>query len=225
MLILFGFFIKGRAEVDFLDTTLGQEKIMAIRPQMDFWRIFPYLQTQDNLAYCGVASLVLALNYFFKANERPFASQYVPYRYFSQEDFFSPQVSDIITEQKVRQLGITADQMARILESFHLEVSVFPGDSLDEKEFHRILEEEIYNKNSVLLVNFSRKVLGQKGGGHWSPVGGYCSQSRNVFVLDVAPYKSLPFWVSLKKLLKSIDTVDGESGKSRVFLLVKKEIV
>jgi glutathione gamma-glutamylcysteinyltransferase len=40
-----------------------------------------------------------------------------------------------------------------------------------------------------MVTSYSRKVLGQTGDGHFSPVGGYCAQEDMVLILDVARFK------------------------------------
>jgi Phytochelatin synthase len=63
------------------------------------------------------------------------------------------------------------------------------------------------------VANFSRKVLGQTGDGHFSPIGGYHKDRDLVLIMDVARFKYPPFWVPLEMLWASM-AVDDETTKS-----------
>jgi len=41
----------------------------------------------------------------------------------------------------------------------------------------------------LLIVSYSRKVLGQTGDGHFSPIGGYHKSRDLVLIMDVARFK------------------------------------
>lgn len=51
-----------------------------------------------------------------------------------------------------------------------------------------------------MVLTYSRKVLGQTGTGHFSPLGGYNPMRGLVLVLDVARFKYPAYWVSLETI-------------------------
>jgi len=59
-----------------------------------------------------------------------------------------------------------------------------------------------------VLVNFRRSELGQRGGGHWSPIAAYNGDSDSVLILDTAKYKYSPTWIRMEKLFRAVSTVD-----------------
>jgi Phytochelatin synthase len=66
-------------------------------------------------------------------------------------------------------------------------------------------------------INFTRRPLFGRGGGHHSPIGGYLAEHDLVFVLDTnAEYK--PFLVKADRLFEAMDSVDSSSGKKRGLL-------
>jgi hypothetical protein len=70
------------------------------------------------------------------------------------------------------------------------------------------------------VVNFHRGPLFGKGGGHYSPIGGYLEKEDLVFVLDVnAEYK--PWLVDAHRLYLAVNTVDVSSEKKRGLLLLE----
>ncbi len=68
-----------------------------------------------------------------------------------------------------------------------------------------------------LIINFSRRPLFGKGGGHHSPIGGYLETEDLVFVLDVNE-RYAPWLVSSARLFEAMDTVDSSSGQKRGLL-------
>ncbi|HEY1086896.1 MAG TPA: phytochelatin synthase family protein, partial [Archangium sp.] len=65
-----------------------------------------------------------------------------------------------------------------------------------------------------LIINFHRRPLFGRGGGHHSPIGGYLEEEDLVFVLDVnADYQ--PWLVSSARLFEAMDTVDSSSNEKR----------
>jgi glutathione gamma-glutamylcysteinyltransferase len=50
------------------------------------------------------------------------------------------------------------------------------------------------SNDSFLTVNFNRKVLGQTGTGHYSPIGGYNEKRDMALILDVAKFKYDSYW-------------------------------
>ena len=72
----------------------------------------------------------------------------------------------------------------------------------------------------VIIVSYSRKALNQTGDGHYSPIGGYHSETDQVLILDVARFKYPPHWVPLTTLWESMAYVDAETGRSRGFMIL-----
>lgn len=73
---------------------------------------------------------------------------------------------------------------------------------------------------SFLVVNFSRKYLGQTGDGHFSPIGGYHRGLGLVLVMDVARFKYPPYWVRVEDLWDSMAVVDQATGLTRGYFIV-----
>ena len=53
----------------------------------------------------------------------------------------------------------------------------------------RALNHDLVCLFEVVVVSYSRKLLGQTGDGHYSPIGGYHRASDHVLILDVARFK------------------------------------
>lgn len=98
-----------------------------------------------------------------------------------------------------------------------------PEQEAQSKEaFRRVIQASASSlkADSFVVVNFSRKALGQTGDGHFSPVGGYHPEKDLVLILDVARFKYPPFWVPLTALWESMSWRDEITGKSRGYFVV-----
>ena len=74
----------------------------------------------------------------------------------------------------------------------------------------------------VLIASYDRRVLGQTGSGHFSPIGGYHAGRDLVLILDAARFKYPPHWIKLATLYEAMLTEDEETKKSRGYLLVAR---
>ena len=77
------------------------------------------------------------------------------------------------------------------------------------------------SKSHVVIVNFSRKALGQQTYGHISPLGAYDGKADRFLILDVARYKYPPVWVKTSDVFAAMNTEDAANdNKTRGFVLV-----
>jgi hypothetical protein len=71
-----------------------------------------------------------------------------------------------------------------------------------------------------LAVNFLRRPLFGRGGGHHSPIAGYLVDDDLVLVLDVnVSYK--PWLVKTERLYRAVDTIDRKTNRKRGLLRVE----
>lgn len=73
-----------------------------------------------------------------------------------------------------------------------------------------------------IAVNSSRKVLGQTGDGHFSPIAGYHSASDMCLIMDVARFKYPPYWCPVPLLYQALETKDPVSENTRGFVLLSR---
>lgn len=79
---------------------------------------------------------------------------------------------------------------------------------------HRSLVCDLTQKeDKVLVLSYSRKVLGQTGDGHFSPVGGYHPEKDLVLILDTARFKYPPHWVPLRLIWEAMLALDKSTGQ------------
>lgn len=186
----------------------------------DYWQLSPWFAEQINQTYCSVASAITVLNAM--PIKKPVDPVYAPNAYFTQSNFFTPEVAKFISPQTVLAQGMTRDEMVKTLLLQGVKAISIPGDTLDEKGLRTLLQKDLGDDGQFVLANYLRSAVGQEGGGHWSALAAYDAQSDSVLILDVAKYLYAPVWVRISTLQKAIATIDSTSNKARGLVIVSE---
>lgn len=180
----------------------------------DYGPLSQWLETQANLAYCGVASSVVALNSL--AVPAPPAAGYGSYRFWTQTNLFTaPAGLRFARPEQVARQGMDLEQLQGLLGGQGVEARRFYGSDLSLEQFRLLLHRNLADPRDRLLVNYQRSALGQPGGGHISPLAAYDPAGDRVLILDVARYRYPAVWVSVADLWRAARTLDRSSGRSR----------
>lgn len=203
--------------------------------QADYPSLAAWLETQANLAYCGVASSVVALNSL--AVPAPPAEGYGRYRFWTQANLFTPATQPFVQAQQVARQGMTLSQLHGLVQAVLPQrpesqgqvlagrgsgrVARYYGNNLSLEQFRLLLRRNLANPADRLLVNYDRRLVDQQGGGHIAPLSAYEPHSDRVLILDVARYRYPAVWVETSKLWAAIRSVDSTSGLSRGLLWIE----
>ena len=197
-----------------LSESQGGPLLERSRSRADFLPLVEQFVTQANLAYCGVASAVMALNSL--AVPAPPTPGYGPYRFWTQDNLFTTAAAQAsVTQAAVARRGMTLAQLAGLLAQPGVTVQRWHGDQLSLPQLRGLLRQSLADPADRLLVNYHRSALGQEGGGHISPLAAYDERSDRVLLLDVARYRYPSVWVPTPALWQAIRMVDSDSGLSR----------
>ena len=122
----------------------------------------------------------------------------------------------------VARQGMTLQQMGQLLGSYQVDVKVHHAGDSSLEEFRRLAATNLKQENNFVLINYLRKAIGQKRGGHISPLAAYNEAEDRFLILDVSRYKYPPVWVKTADLWKAMNTTDSSVNKTRGFVLVSK---
>ena len=182
-----------------------------------YFRLAQQFHTQSDPAYCGLGSLVCALNALRIDPARLWKG---PWRWFSEEllDCCKPL-------EEVRRLGLSLDEVACLARCNGTDVGLHrPGSEYGVESFRaHVVESTTREEGPVLIVNYSRRILGQTGDGHFSPIGGYHARSDRVLLLDTARFKYPPHWVPVEQLFAAMQAQDDATGLTRGWLRIRQE--
>lgn len=209
-----------RPAVVYWDTDAGKVLRSRISPNADYWQLSPNFAVQMTQSYCSVASAITVLNAL--PIGKPVDPTYAPYGYFTQSNFFTPEVSKIIDPQTVLAMGMTREEMVATLTQLGVKATSIAGDTLDDAHLRIMLQKTLEDDGQFVLANYLRANLDQVGGGHWSVLAAYDAESDSVLILDVAKYKYPPAWVRISTLRLAIATIDPTSNKARGLVIISK---
>ncbi|GAB3359630.1 MULTISPECIES: phytochelatin synthase family protein [Giesbergeria] len=204
-----------------LSHPIGQQRLLQSDYRQAYWPLATYFETQRNQAYCSVATSVMALNAL--GVPRPATVLYPDFPFFTQEDFFANVDRRIADPEVVARKGMTLEQLEAVLGHYTVTVEKVVADTLDASQLRELLKKHLREQDRFVLLNFNRRLIGQAGGGHWSPLAAYHEASDSVLLMDVARYKYPPVWVPLVDLLQGAQNHDSVSGKARGLLIVTKK--
>ena len=201
-----------------LNSLEGNNLLLESEARQDYFPLSSQFVTQKNGAFCGVASIVMVLNALSIPAPKPPVRNY---HFFNQDNFFdNPRTLRIMTADNVARRGMTLEQLGQLLESYPVNAEVYHGGYLTLDRFRRLITNNLQQPNDFVLINYLRSSIGQKKGGHISPIAAYDGDSDRFLILDVSRYKYPPVWVKAEELWQATRTIDRASGKTRGLVLV-----
>ena len=164
-------------------------------------------QEQEKASWCGVATAVTVLN--ARGDD------------LTQADFFTTDVQAVRSWWATTFKGMPLADLATMLTTYDATAKIYPARMSSIEAFRRELISNASSQSDWLIVNYDRRVLGQKGGGHISPVSAYAAAEDKVLLLDTAAYKYPFHWIPVEDLYGAMATADSELGTSRGWLVVR----
>jgi Phytochelatin synthase len=200
----------------------GEELLVEAEARKDYFSLASHFDTQESRSSCGVASMTMVLNAMeVTAPEVP---ELAPYRTFTQANVLDERTEEVVPLRRIRTEGMSLDQLAAVLATKPVTVSVHHAGTSTLGEFREQAQDCLARSDHFVIVNYFRPTLGQEGGGHHSPLAAYHRKSDRFLILDVARYKYPPVWVPASELFDAMNTtVPGTANKTRGYLLVSRK--
>ncbi len=183
--------------------------------------------TQDEPAFCGIASLCMVLNALRvdPGPLRPAWREDGVWRWFDESvlDLSAPVM---LTNQKttlgqIKAVGVTLDEFTSLAEQNGARAQMFRPKESSEAHFRaQLICASRGHAAPHIVVAFSRATLMQTGDGHFSPVAGYHAETDSILILDVARFKYPPYWVPISLLWKAMWPCDEDTGTYRGFVML-----
>ncbi len=212
--------------------------------KVDFFSLSNHFVSQDNRIYCGPASSAIVLNALRLGKREglpqdrraiaaenlawlpdgfdPFLGKYTPNNVLIAGTKTVAEVlgKPIEIEGELKKdFGLQLRQLAQLLRAHGLSVTTRVVD--DGAAAAAMIGELVRNlatRDDYVLVNYSRKALGQTGGGHISPLAAYDQGSDSFLVMDVNPNRAPWVWVGASDLIAAMRTFD--TVENRGYLLI-----
>jgi glutathione gamma-glutamylcysteinyltransferase len=168
--------------------------------------------TQADPAFCGLGSLVVALNALGVDPGRLWKG---PWRWFAED-----LLDCCVPLDEVRRRGLDLDELACLARCNGADVELRRADVSGIAAFRRVIGGP-HSTPHVVVAAYDRRGLGQTGAGHFSPIAGYHAARDLALVLDVARFKYPPHWVAVERLWESMQSLDDTTGKPRGYMMLR----
>jgi len=193
-----------------------------------YFALAEQFQTQSTPSYCGPGTLAMVLNALALDPKRLWKGNW---RWFSEEMLETCDRRKPSTEPLagVENDGLSFEEFLFLAECNGAHVRAFRASpdgaghsSVSLSRFRAAIHSATHRTDLHLVASFSRKVLGQTGSGHYSPIGAYHAASDMALVLDVARFKYPPYWAPVPLLWKAVQDIDTATGRGRGYYLMSK---
>jgi len=182
--------------------------------------------TQSEPSYCSLSSLAMVLNALSFDPKRIWKGAW---RWVSEE-MLECESAEICGHSigRIKQNGMNFDEFAALSNCHGVTIKSYRASIIDLEQYSAFRDKVIeisrnQDADKFIVVNFSRKNLGQTGSGHFSPLGGFHDGLELALVLDVARFKYPPYWVPLSKLWESMSELDAHSKESRGYFIISSD--
>jgi glutathione gamma-glutamylcysteinyltransferase len=180
-----------------------------------YFRLAEQFHTQSEPEFCGLGSLVVALNALGIDPGRLWKG---PWRWFSEE-----LLDCCVSLDQIRRRGLDLDEIACLARCNGAAVDLFRAETSDAAAWRSSLVAAARGEG-VVIASYDRAGLDQTGSGHFSPIGGYHAARDLVLVLDVARFKYPPHWISAERLWQAMHAIDPATGRSRGWIALQRRV-
>lgn len=224
----------------------GLQRLSDSQCKVDFFQLANHFQPQPNGVVCGPTTAAIVLNSLrLKSNDSrvPYTSglnqqdgKYAPTGWDTRIRMYTPEnvIKELDGKTKTRaqifgepingkpDWGMQIRQLHQMFLGHEVASTlVVVDDEVSLDTMRNQMTANLRSENDFIVVNYARKLLGQNGPGHISPVAAYHAASDSFLILDVTSYEHNWVWAPAEQLytaMKSFDTIEN-----RGYLLVEKE--
>lgn len=221
----------------------GLARLARSDAKVNFPALANQFEAQSNAAFCGPTSAAIVLNAARvhsadlprdRSRLRPDDLQYLP----SSADLTVPRFTqdNVISKgkktraqvfgepatlngQSIQDPGYQLRQLDEMLRANGLVTRLTVVDAGQAEHDIRIdLIGNLQRRGDYVIVNYRREAVGQRGGGHISPLAAYDAASDSFLVLDVNPASAGWVWMPTATLIKAMRTFDTVENRGYILI-------
>ncbi|EPY52818.1 phytochelatin synthetase [Schizosaccharomyces cryophilus OY26] len=179
----------------------------------NYFSLAQQMVTQNEPAFCGLGTLCMILNSLKVDPGRLWKGSW---RWYDQNMLdCCRSLTDIERD------GVTLEEFSCLANCNGLQTVTKCVKDVSFEEFTRDLITCSTQEDKIMAISFCRKVLGQTGDGHFSPVGGFSEKDSKILILDVARFKYPSYWVDLEMMYKSMFPLDATNHQPRGYVILE----
>ncbi len=221
----------------------GLARIARSTAKVDFPVLANQFEAQSNATFCGPTSAAIVLNAVRgrsadlprdRSRLRTEDLQYVPNNFdptiprFTQDNVITKGQktrSQVLGEpvtingKQITDFGYQVRQLDEMLRANGLITRLtIVDDRKVEQDIRTELVENLKRPGDYVIVSYRRDAVGQRGGGHISPLGAYDAESDSFLVLDVNPASAGWVWMPTTTLIKGMRTFDTVENRGYILI-------
>jgi hypothetical protein len=224
-------------------TDEGLARLSRSKAKVNFPVLANQFEAQSNGAFCGPTSAAVVLNTVRgrspdlprdRSRLRPEDFQFFPNGFDPSLPRFT-QDNVIVKGQKTRAqvLGEPVTVNGRQINDFGYQTRQFDemlranglttrlvivDDAKAEADVRKDLVESLQVPGRYVIVTYRRDAVGQRGGGHISPLAAFDAESDSFLVMDVNPTSAGWVWVPAATMVKAMRTFDTVENRGYVVI-------
>ena len=234
---------KTAPDIVYWTSPQGLKRLSDSRSRADFPRLANEFQSQTDGLVCGPSSGAIVLNALRlrqkkglpKADFKDLYRKYLPKLYdpraqrYTPDNFMSAKALEVKSWAELygkpvkgkKDFGLQLRQLHRIfiLHKVRSQIRVVDENLSDERVKAELIA-NLKREGDYAVVNYKRSALGQKGGGHISPLGAYDEKTDSFLIMDVNSGKYPWAWVKAGRLIGAMRTFD--TAENRGYLLISE---
>lgn len=224
----------------------GLARFARTSAKVDFPALANQFEPQSNGAFCGPTSVAIVLNTVRtraadlprdKSRLRPEDLQNLPpgadlsVPRYTQDNVIgksSKTRAQVLGEtvtingKTMRDFGFQLRQLDELLRSHGIATRmVVVDDAKTGADIRTDLMANLSRSGDYVIINYRRETVGQKGGGHISPLGAYDEASDSFLVMDVNPTAAGWVWMPTATLVQGMRTFD--TVENRGYILIQPQ--
>ena len=221
----------------------GLARLARATAKVDFPALANQFEAQSNIAFCGPTTAAIVLNAVHSGSRdlprdqsrlRREDLRYIPSGFdltvprFTQDNVISKGAKTraqvlgepvIVDGKQVRDDGYQLRQFDELLRAHGLVTRLLVvDDKKSEEEVRADFVENLKRAGDYVVVNYRRKDVGQRGGGHISPLAAYDAETDSVLVMDVNPASAGWVWMPTTTLVKGMRTFDTIENRGYIVI-------
>lgn len=225
------------------DSTEGISRLERSKYKVDFFKLASNFVGQPDKFVCGTTAGAIVLNALRlnkeKASVLPLTSfdnkykkhlkpKWEPrFNRYTPINFLNLKTNKVKTRMQIyggpikgkRDAGLQIRQLHNIFLVHNVASKLkVVTNKLDKQKLKQELILNLQTEDDYIIVNYSRKVVGQNGGGHFSPLAAYDKVSDSFLVLDVNPNRDTWAWIKSNVLFAAMGTFDTIENRGYLLL-------
>lgn len=221
----------------------GLARLARSNAKVDFPALANQFEPQSNAAFCGPTSAAIVLNavrgrssdlprdrsrlrvadlQYFPSNFDPTIPRFTQDNVITKGQRTRAQVlgESLTTNGKqIQDFGYQVRQLDEMLRANGATTQLtIVDDKTVERDIRNQLVESLRHRDNYVIVAYKRDAVGQRGGGHISPLGAYDAESDSFLVLDVNPASAGWVWMPTATLVRGMRTFDTVENRGYILI-------